>query len=216
LRTDVIIALFQQPVVLARRLATLDHLSRGRLDVGLGMGWMPEEFAATGIEATGKAARFEECVRAIRACWGPDPVEFDGRYYRIPRARIGPKPTNGTIRIDIGAVARPAVERATRLGDGLTIGFRDWDSTIEQIGWYREAGGTGPVVARAGPMLVDAQHTTAPTAWGEGRVVDDLRRAGEVGIDEIVWDLNIVERRPAVQIAALEGLAAALELPPRG
>lgn len=215
LRTDVIVPLFQQPIVLARRLATLDHLSGGRLDVGVGLGWLPEEFEATGIAGTGRAARFEECLAAMRACWGPNPVEYRGSYYRIPRSKVGPKPLKGSIPVLVGAVARPAVERAARIGDGFTMGFRNWQDTIAQIGWYRAAGGTGPVVARGGPMLADAEHATPPITWTEPHVLDDLERAREIGIDEFVWDLNIVGYEPDRQVDALEALAAHLQLAPR-
>jgi probable F420-dependent oxidoreductase len=215
LRTDVIVPLFQQPIVLARRLATLDHLSGGRVDVGVGLGWLPEEFEATGIGRIGRAARFEECLAAMRACWGPDPVEYRGDHYRIPRSKVGPKPLEGTLQVFIGGVARRAVERAARIGDGFTIGFRNWDDTLIQIEWYRAAGGTGPIVVRGGPMLADAEHATPPATWTEPEIVDDLERAREVGIDEFVWDLNIVGYEPARQVDALQTLAAHLELTPR-
>ena len=215
LRTDVVVALFQQPVVLARRLATLDHLSGGRLDVGVGRGWLPEEFAACGVQATGRGARFEECVAAMRACWAADPVEHRGAHYTIPRANIGPKPINGSIPVFVGGVARPAVERAARIGDGFTVGFRNWEDTLAQIDLYRAAGGAGRIVVKGGPMLADAEHRTQPTTWTEPSVVDDLERAREAGIDEFVWDLNIVGYEPARQVEVLERLAARLELTPR-
>jgi probable F420-dependent oxidoreductase len=215
LRTDVVVPLFQQPIVLARRLATLDHLSGGRVEAGVALGWLPEEFEATGIGTTGRAARFEESVAAMRACWGPDPVEYGGDHYRIPRSKIGPKPLEGTIPVFIGAVTHPAVERAARLGDGFTIGFRNWDDTLAQIAWYRAAGGSGPVVVRGGPMLADAEHATPPTTWTEPQIVDDLVRACEAGIDEFVWDLNIVGYEPARQVEVLEALAARLGLTAR-
>jgi probable F420-dependent oxidoreductase len=215
LRTDVVVPLFQQPIVLARRLATIDHLSGGRVEAGVALGWLPEEFEATGIGTTGRAARFEECVAAMRACWGPDPVEYRGDHYRIPLSKIGPKPLKGTIPVFIGAVAQSAVERAARLGDGFTVGFRNWSDTRAQIAWYRAAGGTGPIVVRGGPMLADAEHPTAPTTWTEPQIVDDLERAGEAGIDEFVWDLNIVGYEPARQVEVLEALAARLGLPVR-
>jgi probable F420-dependent oxidoreductase len=215
LRTDVVVPLFQQPIVLARRLATLDHLSGGRVEAGVALGWLPEEFEATGIGTTGRAARFEESVAAMRACWGPDPVEYRGNHYRIPRSKIGPKPLKGTIPVFIGAVTQPAVERAARLGDGFTIGFRNWDDTLAQIAWYRAAGGTGPIVVRGGPMLADAEHATPPTTWTEPQIVDDLVRAREAGIDEFVWDLNIVGYEPARQVEVLETLSARLGLTAR-
>lgn len=216
LRTDIVVPVFQQPVVLARRLATLDHLSGGRVDAGFAVGWLPQEFDATGIPTSERAARFEESLAAIRACWAPDPVEFQGTHYRIPPSKIGPKPLDGSIPIFIGGLARAAVERAARIGDGFTIGFRNWNDTLTQIGWYREAGGSGPVVVRGGPMLVDSEHKTPPTTWTESQIVEDLERALEAGIDEFLWDLNIVEYEPARQVAALEALATQLELSSRG
>jgi probable F420-dependent oxidoreductase len=209
LRTDILVPLFQQPVVLARRLATLDHLSDGRLEVGVARGWMAEEFAATGVEFDDKGAAFEESVAALRACWGPDPVEFDGRYYRIPRSRIGPKPFK--IPVYVGGLVPSAVERAARIGDGFTIGFRNWSDSLAQATTYREAGGAGPIVFRAGPMLADAEHKTPPTTWTAPSVLDDLARAKAEGIDQVIWDLNVVDTPPADQIRAFETVAAALD-----
>ncbi len=206
LRTDVLVPLFQQPIVLARRLATLDRLSGGRLDVGMARGWLSQEFEATGVAASRRTAAYEESIAAIRACWGPDPVEFTGRHFRIPPAKVGPKPLDG-IRIYAGGVARPAVERAARIGDGFTVGFRNWGDTLTQVGWYREAGGTGPIVVKAGPMLADAEHEVPPTTWTEPSLLDDLGRAKAVGIDEVVWDANIVGYHPQRQIEVLETVA---------
>jgi probable F420-dependent oxidoreductase len=207
LRTDVLVPLFQQPVVLARRLATLDHLSGGRLDVGVALGWLPEEFEAAGVPRDGRAARFEECLTVLRACWGPDPVEHTGRYYRVPQSNIGPKP-RGPLALFVGGLAPAAVSRAARLADGFSVGFRTWADTLEQISWYRAAGGTGPVVVKGGPMLV--HDTDGPHPWSEATIVDDLRRARAEGIDEFLWDLNVVGLEPARQIAAFEALASVL------
>ena len=215
LRTDVVLPLFQQPVVLARRLATLDHLSGGRVTAGLAVGWMPEEFAATGVPLADRGRRFEDAVAAIRACWGPNPVEHDGPYYRIPPAKIGPKPLRGTIDVHIGALAPAAVARAARIGDGFTIGFRNWDDTRAQIEQYRTAGGTGRVVVRGGPMLADAEHATPPTTWTEAEVVDSLARLRELDVDEFLWDLNIVGHPPEHQVELMAKLAADLGLTPR-
>ena len=212
LRTDVIIPLFQQPVVLARRLATLDHLSGGRAEAGIGLGWLPEEMEATGIPASGRAAKFEECIAALRACWAPDPVEFDGEHYRIPTAKIGPKPWRGTIPLVMGAVSREAVQRAARLGDGFTVGFRNWHDTREQIRWYRDAGGRGPVYVRGGPMLTDSEHATAPLTWTESHIVESLALAADEGVSEFTWDLNIVGYEPSRQVELLTALAEALDL----
>lgn len=210
--TGVLIPLFQPPIVLARRLATLDQLSSGRVVAGVALGWLPEEFAAVGVPLAGRAANFEEHLAVMRACWAPDPVEHDGPRFHIPRSKIGPKPVTGHLPVLIGGVARAAVERAARLGDGFIMGFRNWKSTCTQIDWYRGAGGTGPIVLRAGPMLADAEHPTPPTTWTESSVIDDLDRAARAGVDEVIWDLNIVGLEPQRQIEVLEALAAKLKM----
>src|SRR5436190_1202072 len=81
LGTSVLDALFHSPVILARRLATLDQLSEGRLVVGRGQGWMPQEFEAAGVSMRRRGAGFEEHIAAMRAVWGLKPVLCEGRYY---------------------------------------------------------------------------------------------------------------------------------------
>jgi probable F420-dependent oxidoreductase len=208
--TGTMSVLFQPPIVAARRLATLDHLSKGRIVAGIALGWMPEELTSTGVPADGRGARFEEHLAAMRACWGPDPVEHHGPCYQIPRSKVGPKPLDGRIPVLIGGVAQPAIARAARLGDGVILACRDWESAEAQIGWYKEAGGAGIIVLRAGPMLADAQHPEPPTAWTPPRVLDDLARAAANGVDEVIWDLNIVGMEPERQVEALERLAPSL------
>ena len=131
LRTDVIVPPIPASGGAGRRLATLDRLSGGRVDAGIALGWMPEEFAATGVRPRGGSPCSR--VAALRACWGPDPVVFEGEHYRIPSANIGPKPERGTIALAIGAVSRAATERAARISDGLTLAFRHWDGIREQM-----------------------------------------------------------------------------------
>jgi probable F420-dependent oxidoreductase len=211
--TGVVNPLFQPPVVLARRLATLDVLSGGRVAAGVGSGWLPEEFAAVGVPIARRGAGFEEHLAAMRACWGPDPVEHAGPHYPIAAARIGPKPVQDPLPVLVGAVAPAAIARAARLADGFVVGFRDWDSTLEQIAVYRSAGGTGRVVLRAGPLLPHPRQPVPPTTWSPPSMLDDLARAAAEGVDEVIWDLNIVELPIPDQLAEYERLAAALALP---
>jgi probable F420-dependent oxidoreductase len=204
LATGVVDALFQPPIVLARRLATLDVLSGGRVDAGLGQGWLPEEFTAAGVPPSRRGAGFEDYLAALRACWGPDPVEHDGPVYRIPRSLVGPKPVAGTIPLAIGAVARPAVERAARLGAGFVAGVRDWDTTAAEVGWYRAAGGPGPVSVR---VMLDRDGTgDADSVRPE--VAAGMARAAEIGADEVHWGIPD-GLPPDRQVAALERVAAA-------
>ena len=211
LGTLVMDPLFQSPVVLARRLATLDRLSGGRLMAGIGQGWMPEEFEAVGVPMARRGAGFEEHVAAMRACWQPDPVEHLGRWYRIPRSRIGPKPVNGRVPLLVGGTTRPAVERAARVGDGFAAVFLGWESLHSQVAWFRDAGGTGPVVLRVNPETVDAAEPRDPFTGPIGSVVDDMARAASLGVDVVVWDLNMADLDEHRQVAILEALASALD-----
>jgi alkanesulfonate monooxygenase SsuD/methylene tetrahydromethanopterin reductase-like flavin-dependent oxidoreductase (luciferase family) len=111
LGTSIMDALFHVPVVLARRFATLDHLSGGRVIAGLGQGYAPQEFVAANIPLSRRGAGFEEFIEAMRAAWAPDPVSFSGRFYTIPESEINPKPLqDGGPPIVIAAMKAAAVE----------------------------------------------------------------------------------------------------------
>jgi alkanesulfonate monooxygenase SsuD/methylene tetrahydromethanopterin reductase-like flavin-dependent oxidoreductase (luciferase family) len=217
--TGIVNAIFQPPIVLARRLATLDQLSRGRLDAGLGQGGggtaetsylIPEEFTAAGIPIERRGAGFVEHVAAMRACWGPDPVEFHGDHYEIPRSSVGPKPYAGAIPVRFGALVRPTIERAARQADGIVLVSVDWDETSTKIGWYRDAGGAGTVVVNTIPTHADGQVTTA--AFTDA-VQADLDRATAVGADEMHISLNLgIAVPPDRQRELLGALGAALGL----
>ena len=102
LGTSVLDALFQSPIILARRLATLDRFSDGRLVAGVGQGWMDQEFQAAGVSMKRRGAGFEEHILAMRAVWGPDPVSFEGRFYRIPRLTSARNRYGGRPPTDVG------------------------------------------------------------------------------------------------------------------
>jgi probable F420-dependent oxidoreductase len=204
LSTGIVNSLFQPPVILARRLATIDHLSNGRLTVGIGLGWMPEEYAVAGVPMTQRGARFEDHLAAMRACWAPDPVEYAGEFYQIPKSKIGPKPLNGTIPVLIGGLARPAVERAARIGDGFVAAIRDWETTLTEIAWYREAGGTGPVVVRVIPTWPNLPGES--TSFAE-TLHEELDRFANAGVDEVHWGLTAAGFDITRQLELLHAIA---------
>ena len=92
LGTSVIDMLFHNPVILARRLATLDILSEGRSIAGFGIGWSKDEYQASNIPFQNRGKRADEFVQALKRIWTDDVVEFKGKYYSIPASKIGPKP----------------------------------------------------------------------------------------------------------------------------
>jgi probable F420-dependent oxidoreductase len=92
LGTSVIDMLFHNPVVLARRFATLDVLSEGRTIAGFGIGWSEDEYDASNIPFQNRGKRADEFIQVLKRIWTDDVVEFKGKYYSIPASKIGPKP----------------------------------------------------------------------------------------------------------------------------
>jgi probable F420-dependent oxidoreductase len=92
LGTSVLNLPWYNPVLLARQLTTLDILSGGRLKVGFGVGWSQDEYQAAGAIWRERGKRADELIQALKKIWTTDPVEFQGKYYRIPKSVIGPKP----------------------------------------------------------------------------------------------------------------------------
>jgi alkanesulfonate monooxygenase SsuD/methylene tetrahydromethanopterin reductase-like flavin-dependent oxidoreductase (luciferase family) len=91
-RTSIINLPWYNLVLLARRLSTLDVLSAGRLRVGLGIGWSSDEYEAAGVPWHERGKRADEFLQLLKQIWANDPVEFRGKYYRVPKSFIGPKP----------------------------------------------------------------------------------------------------------------------------
>jgi probable F420-dependent oxidoreductase len=92
LGASIIDMLFQNPVILARRFATLDILSGGRVIAGLAIGWSKDEYDASGIPYKDRGARADEYMQVLKRIWTDDVVEFKGQFYNIPASKIGPKP----------------------------------------------------------------------------------------------------------------------------
>jgi probable F420-dependent oxidoreductase len=93
LGTSVMDMLFHNPVVLARRFATLDVFSEGRSIAGFGIGWSKDEYQVSNIPFQNRGKRADELIQVLKKIWTDDIVEFKGKYYSIPASKIGPKPT---------------------------------------------------------------------------------------------------------------------------
>ena len=119
LGTATICAPFTAPALLAKALTSLDVLSGGRLTAGLGMGWLPQEYAAAGVPYERRGARMDEYLRCLEALWTQDPVEFAGEFYTVPRSHVGPPPVQRPHPpVLLGGAAAPALRRAGRLAQG--------------------------------------------------------------------------------------------------
>ena len=119
LGTGILIVPQRNPLVLAKELATLDHLSGGRMILGAGIGWLEEEFAALGIPFAGRGPRTEEAIAAMRALWSQEHASYAGTTTAFRDCFLRPQPPGGVIPVHIGGHSNAAAQRAGRIGDGF-------------------------------------------------------------------------------------------------
>jgi probable F420-dependent oxidoreductase len=191
---------FFSPALLAKQLATLDVVSGGRLDAGLGLGWSPEELTASGASPAGRGRRAEEFISAVRALWTQDVTAFSGEFYEIPAARMEPKPVQRPHPpIILGGFAGPALRRAGRLAEGWISSSRaDLTRLGETISAVQDAAtqaGRNPAplrficrgVVRVRPAgAADRRLLTGSYAEIRG----DFDVLAEQGVTELFVDLN--------------------------
>ncbi len=139
LATGILILPERNPVVLAKQLATMDALTGGRVDLGIGVGWLREEFDALGIPWERRGTRTDEYVAAMRTLWGGNSVSFDGDFVSFSGVSSNPKPVNGSVPIVIGGHSEAAARRAGRLGDGFWPGKGDLDHLLDVMRREAEA-----------------------------------------------------------------------------
>jgi probable F420-dependent oxidoreductase len=197
--TSVLVAPWYPPVVLARSLTTLDHVSGGRLDVGLGQGWSADEYEATAVPPRHLAARLDELLDVLDAVWGPDPVAHTGARVRIAPARIGLKPVQRPRPPLLLAGYTPAgLDRVARRADAWNPAALPVDALAPMWRAVRDlAGGHGrdpdtlELVVRANITLSD-QDLGADRASYVGsvaQVADDLDATRAAGAHEVVLTL---------------------------
>ena len=119
LATGILILPQRNPVILAKECATLDRLSNGRFELGIGIGWLKEEFEAIGVPWDRRVARTEEYAEALRVLWRDDEPTFAGEFTSFSRAKSYPKPIQTPIPIVVGGHTEAAARRAGRMGDGF-------------------------------------------------------------------------------------------------
>ncbi len=120
LATGILILPQRHPFYVAKQLATLDVLSGGRAILGVGIGWLEEEFVGLGVPWAGRAERCEESIRALRSLWASEPSEFSGKHYAWSAVESNPKPVQKPgVPIVIGGQVAATARRAARLGDGF-------------------------------------------------------------------------------------------------
>lgn len=132
LGTSVIDILFHNPVILARRFATLDVFSGGRAVAGFGIGWSEDEYRASGIPFINRGKRADEYIQLLKMLWTEDIVEFKGEYYDIPASKVGPKPVQKPhIPIYLGGYSQKTFARIAKHANGWICTIRDSLSQVK-------------------------------------------------------------------------------------
>jgi probable F420-dependent oxidoreductase len=204
----VLVMPYRHPLLTAKMIATLDNLSGGRIDLGIGVGWMREEFESLGVsndiyEHRGSAT--DEQVRVLQAVWTEDTAAFQGRFYSFPRLGAHPHPIQSPHPpIWVGGHTPPALRRTARLGNGwLPIGGRppadlppqEVLTCIETIRNEARRVGRDPGAIRARfNAQVDFDATDErPFSGSPERIADQLQSYLEVGVDSFLISFG---RRP--------------------
>ena len=200
LGTSVLVMPFYQPIVLAKQLATLDIVSGGRLDVGLGLGWSEDEYDAVGVPFARRGVRADEFLRCLTAVWGDDPVEFRGEFYVVPRSKVLPKPLQKPRPpLTVGGYARDALRRAATLADGYNGGnipFAEMAGVLRQLKDAAESVGKDPTTMRVVCRGTFQAHETSQgpnrrALWGTvDEIRDDIRRYADAGVTELFLEAN--------------------------
>jgi probable F420-dependent oxidoreductase len=138
LGTGIIILPERNPVVFAKEVATLDRLSKGRMELGIGVGWLEEEFNALGVPWPKRGARTDEYVHAMRELWAGDDASYNGDFVSFDNVSSNPKPVGGTVPVVIGGHSAAAAKRAGRLGDGFFPGKGSIAELTEMIDIVRQ------------------------------------------------------------------------------
>jgi probable F420-dependent oxidoreductase len=199
----VVNAPFVSPAYLAKQAASLDVLSGGRHDLGLGIGWMPQEFALAGASQARRGVRTAEFVRVLRALWAPGSSAFEGEFYQVPRGVMAPRPLQpGGPPVLLGGLARPALERAGRIADGWVTSSR---TDLTRVGDLARvvrdaaaAAGRDPAavrvicrgVVRAGAPAHGPDGRRLPLSGSYAQIRDDACALAEQGVTEVFYDLN--------------------------
>ena len=172
LGTSVLDIPYYNPIVLARRLTTLDYLSNGRLRVGLGLGWSQDEMDATGASMKERGARADEFLQVLKAIWTSDPVEFEGKFYHLPKSYLSRKPVQKPHPpLYMAAFAPAALKRLATMADGwnpVMIPVEGMAQMFAGIQQMAKAAGRDPASLQ---LVVRANLLVSEKALGKDRPI---------------------------------------------
>jgi probable F420-dependent oxidoreductase len=214
LGTSVLDIPYYNPVMLARRLTTIDILSNGRLRLGLGLGWSKDEMDAANADMKQRGAMADEFLHVLKAIWTTNPVKFEGKFYRVPESYINWKPVQKPHPpIYLAAFAPAALKRLATLADGWNpvaipiAGMEQMFAAVRQMA--KEAGRDPASLA----MIVRANLHITDKPLGADRAIfagtidqirEDAQACAKIGAHELIYDVTF--EKQAQTIAGWLGL----------
>ena len=207
--SSVMILPYRNPVLTAKMLATIDVLSRGRVTVGVGVGWLREEFEALGAPAFDRRGTVsDEWIRIFKTLWTQDPASFEGEFYRFDALRCLPQPVQKPHPpIWIGGHSAPALRRVARHGDGwhpvganpaVPLRPSELRTSLDQLARLTEAEGRDPAtltISFKAPVYdpsvtILAGSERRPFAGSPQQIADDIGAYEKAGVSELVFDFR--------------------------
>jgi probable F420-dependent oxidoreductase len=202
LGTSVIDMLYHTPVMLARRFATLDVLSQGRVICGLGIGWSKDEYEVSNVPFEHRGARADEFIQALKHVWTDDVVEFNGEFYNIPSSVIGPKPVQKPHPpIYLGGFTQKTFTRMAKYADGwigAVAGPLEYlEDAVNMLKEEARKAGKDPerfkIFALTSPAVTASRSASSqrfPLTGTIEEVGNDLQRMKEIGVDHVIFNFN--------------------------
>jgi probable F420-dependent oxidoreductase len=206
--SSVMILPHRNPVVTAKMLATIDVLSRGRVTVGVGVGWMREEFRALGApDFDRRGAVSDEYLRIFKTLWTQNPASFQGDFYRFHAIRCLPQPVQKPHPpIWVGGHSKAALRRAARFGDGwhpvganpaVPLAPAELRALLDDLFRMTEAEGRDPralTISYKAPIYDAARTATGserrPFSGSTNQVVEDIATFARLGVSELIFDFR--------------------------
>jgi probable F420-dependent oxidoreductase len=204
LGTCIIDMLFHNPVVLARRFATLDILSRGRAIAGLGIGWSKDEYEVSGVPYKHRGERANEFLQVLKRIWTDEVVEFKGQFYSIPASKIGPKPVQKPHPpILLGGFSPKTLLRIVNYADGWlpVAGFGPLEQLEQSINGLREGARKANkdpskirIFVLTYPNLLDSsspapssEQQRSPMTVTTDQIGTDIDKIKSMGVEHIIF-----------------------------
>ncbi len=183
LGTSVVVASQHSAAILAKRVATLDALSGGRVRLGVGIGWQKEEYEAIGVPYRDRGRRLDECIEGMRALWAEGPAKYEGKYVQLDGVVCDTKPARPAgVPILVGGSSPFAAQRAGRLGDG----FLPYAISPEEVGERVQEMRAAARENGRDPDAIEVSIVPGPYAPAPSMDLDLVRRYSDAGASRLI------------------------------